>query len=200
MTSAPLTLGWLVVLLATTRNQRKLSPRGRGRVLRRASTNLRHLRRRPHRVLFTSLLWFDGAANRPYLPLSIVLMAPAENRMGSARWMATGLAAHVGATYVSQSYLRRSIRRSAAPVHLGNARDVGVSYFMLGIVGRMTGYLPQPWRFRSQVAGAGVLVANLAVNPTFTELGHLSAFHVGVLAGGAESRWSKRCQQAAENG
>ncbi|TPG34932.1 rhomboid-like protein [Mycolicibacterium hodleri] len=190
LTSAPLTVGWLVVLAVTTRNQRKLSPKGRGRVLRRESTNLRHLRRDPHRVLFTSLLWFDGADSRPYLPFSVGLMAPAESRLGSARWLTTGLAAHVGATYVSQSYLRWRIRRSTVSAGLGNSRDVGVSYFMLGIAGRMTGHLGQPWRFRSQAAGTGALVANVAVNPTFTELGHLSAFLVGILTARAESRWS----------
>ncbi|HYO02178.1 MAG TPA: rhomboid-like protein [Mycobacterium sp.] len=102
LASAPLTLGWLVVLLVTTRNQRKLSPRGRGRVLRRASTNLRHLRRDPHRVLLTSMLWFDGAAARPYLPLFIVLLAPAERRLGSAR--TPGLA--VGSSGIAGSVAR----------------------------------------------------------------------------------------------
>ena len=192
VTSAPLTVGWLVILAVTTRNQRKLSPRRRRRVLRRESTNLTHLRRDPHRVLFTSLLWFDGADSRPYLPLSVGLMAPAESRLGSARWLTTGLAAHVGATIISQGYLRWRIRRSAAPVGLGNARDVGVSYFMLGIAGRMTGQLLQPWRLRSQAAGTGALMANVAVNPTFTELGHLSAFLVGTVTGPAEDRWSAR--------
>ncbi|MBJ7337023.1 hypothetical protein [Mycolicibacterium sp.] len=54
----------------------------------------------------------------------------------------------------------------------------------------MTGHLVQPWGFRSRAAGAGLLVANYAINPTFTELGHLSAFLVGVMTGGVESRWS----------
>jgi hypothetical protein len=177
-----LTIAWLLVLLATTRSQRRLTPRARRRILRRQSTNLDHLRQDPQRVLLTSLLWFDGAATRPYAPLSVLLLAPAERRLGSARWLATGLATHVGATYLSQGYLRRSIRRSRQPASATSARDVGVSYFMLGVAGRMTAELSPPWRSRSQVAGAAALVANVAITPTFDEVGHLSAFLIGLVA------------------
>jgi hypothetical protein len=150
-------------------------------VLRRESTNLRHLDRDPHRVLLTSLLWIDGVSSWPYVPLFLLLMAPAERKMGSARWLATGLAAHVGATYVSQGYLRRSIRRARASVRLRHASDVGVSYFLWGIAGKMTASAPPQWRLRSRAVGVAVLAANVAVTPTFTEVGHLSAFVIGML-------------------
>jgi hypothetical protein len=188
LTYAPLTALWFGVLVVTTRRQVTLSPHGRRRVLRRASTNLEQLQRDPHRVLFTSLLWFDGAHAYPYLPLTIGLLAPAEHRLGSARWLLTGLLAHIGATYASQGAVQWSIRRYGTSPELSRARDVGVSYFMLGVAGRMTAELRPRWRRRSRVGGTVGLAANLAVNPKFTEFGHLSAFLLGLAAGSAESR------------
>jgi len=63
-----------------------------------------------------------------------------------------------------------------------NARDVGVSYFMLGTAGILTGYLRRPGQRRWQIAGASALAVNAIVRPTFTEVGHLTAFLVGMAA------------------
>jgi hypothetical protein len=172
----------LLVLLVTTRRQRAASPRRRRRLLQRESTNLHHLRREPHRVLLTSLLWLDDTRWWPYLVTYLLVVAPAERRMGSWRWLGIGSAAHVGATVVSQGLLRRRIRRSAARRRYANARDVGVSYFLLGIVGALSGYLVRPWRLRTQGALTAALALNVAVRPTFTEVGHLSAFAIGLVA------------------
>ena len=71
-----------------------------------------------------------------------------------------------------------------------DARDVGVSYFVLGVAGTLSGYVRPPWQSRSQVSAVAALGVNAAVRPTFTEVGHLTAFIVG-LAGhpaGARSR------------
>jgi hypothetical protein len=65
---------------------------------------------------------------------------------------------------------------------LVNARDVGVSYFVLGVAGALTGYVRPHWRSRSQAAGVAALAGNAALRPTFTEVGHLTAFVVGLAA------------------
>lgn len=180
--SAPLTWGWLLVLLITSRIQNTVTARRRRRLLQGASTNLHHLRRDPHRVLFTSLLWMDGRQWWPYVPLYASVVAPAERRLGSARWLATGLAAHVGGTVISQAYLRRRIRRRGEATNLEHAVDVGVSYFALGIAGALTGYARRPWRSRTRAAVTAALTVNAAARPTFTEVGHLSAFLIGLVS------------------
>lgn len=182
--SAPLTFVWLLVLFLTTRVQRSAGRRGSRRIQKRHSTNLRRLRDEPWRVLVTSLFWLDDRRWWPYVPVFVGIVAPAERQLGWRRWLLVGVAAHVIATYVGQSYLRRSIRKGNAPRRLVNARDVGVSYFVFGVVGASSGYIERPWRSRCQVAGLSALAVNAAVRPTFTEVGHLTAFGVGLAASG----------------
>jgi hypothetical protein len=180
--SAPLTFAWLLVLLVTTRIQRSAGPRVSRRIQRRNSTNLRRLRREPSRVLMTSLLWLDDHKWWPYVPIFVALVAPAERRLRWWRWLLVGFAAHVIGTYVGQSYLRLLIRKGRAPTRLVNARDLGVSYFGFGVAGTLSGYVERSWRLPCQLAVLAALVGNVAIRPTFTEVGHLTAFVVGLAA------------------
>ena len=180
--SAPLTFAWLLVLFVTTRIQRSAGRRGSRRIQRRHSTNLRRLRSEPSRVLAKSLFLTDDRRCWPYVPMFVAVVAPAERRLRWWRWLLVGIAAHVIATYVGQGYLRHSISRARAPRRLVNARDVGVSYFVLGVAGTLSGYVQRPWRSRCQVAALAALTGNAALRPTFTEVGHLTAFVVGLTA------------------
>lgn len=180
MKVAPLSLAWLAILFVTTRRQQRAGERGARQLQRRHSTNLRRLDREPSRVLVSSLFWLDDRVWWPYVPLFAGVVAPAERRLGWWRWLAIGSTAHVVATYASQSLLARSIRKGTVPTKLTNARDVGVSYFVLGVAGALSGYVERRWRVRSQVVATSGLVVNAAVRPTFTEFGHLTAFVVGV--------------------
>jgi rhomboid family protein len=180
--SAPLTFAWLFVLFVTTRIQRSAGRRGSRRIQRRHSTNLRRLGSEPSRVLAASLFWLDGRMWWPYVPMFVGVVAPAERRLRWWRWLLIGMAAHVLGTYVGQGHLRWSMRRGEAPRRLVNARDVGVSYFVLGVSGTLTGYVRRRRRTRYQVAAVAALAGNAALRPTFTEVGHLTAFLVGLAA------------------
>lgn len=179
---APLSYAWLLVLLVTSRVQRSAGHRGSRRIQRRNSTNLRRLRSEPSRVLTTSLFWLDDHRWWPYIPVFAGVVAPAERRLRWWRWLLVGLSAHVVGTYVSQSYLRLLIGKGRAPQRLENARDVGVSYFVLGVAGTLSGYVHPPWRSGTQAAAVLALAGNAAARPTFTEIGHLTAFLVGLAA------------------
>ena len=179
---APLSFGWLAVLFVTTRVQRSAGRRGARRIQRTHSTNLRRLRTEPSRVLAASLFWLDDRRWWPYVPAFVCVVGPAERRLRWWRWLVVGLGAHVVGTYVGQSYLRLLIRRNRAPGRLVDARDVGVSYFLLGVAGALSGYVRPPWRSRSQLTALGALAVNTALRPTFTEVGHLTAFAVGLAA------------------
>jgi hypothetical protein len=182
MKAAPLSLVWLAILFVTTRIQRSAGRRKAKQIQRTYSTNLRRLDNEPSRVLAASLFWLDDRQWWPYVPVFAGVVAPAERRLGWWRWLLVGVGAHVIGTYVGQSYLRLLIRRGRAPRRLVDARDVGVSYFVLGVAGALTAYVRPPWRTRSRLAGLGTLAVNAAVRPTFTEVGHLTAFAVGVAA------------------
>jgi hypothetical protein len=178
--SAPLTFAWLLILFITTRIQRSAGRWGSRRIQRAHSTNLRRLRTEPTRVLVTSLFWLDERKWWPCVPVFAGVVAPAERRLHWWRWLFVGVAAHVIGTYVAQGYLRLMIRMGRAPWRLVAARDVGVSYFVFGTAGALSGYVPPPWRSGCQVATVAVLFANFAIRPTFTELGHLTACLVGL--------------------
>ena len=179
---APLSFSWLAILFVTTRIQRSAGRAKAKQIQRANSTNLRRLDVEPSRVLAASLFWLDDQRWWPYVPVFVGVVAPAERRLGWWRWLLVGIGAHTVGTYVGQSYLRLLIRRGRAPERLVNARDVGVSYFLLGVAGALTGYVTRPWRSRSQLTALVALTANAAARPTFTEVGHLTAFAVGLAA------------------
>ncbi len=182
VSGAPLSYSWLAILFVTTRIQRSAGRRRAKEIQRVNSTNLRRLDNEPRRVLVASLFWTDDHRWWPYVPAFVGLVAPAEHRLRWWRWLFVGLSAHIIGTYVGQSYLRLLIRRRKAPKRLVNARDVGVSYFLLGVAGALSGYVQPPWRARGQVGAVAALTANAIARPTFTEVGHLTAFTVGLAA------------------
>ncbi|MFY9921188.1 MAG: rhomboid-like protein [Mycobacterium sp.] len=57
-----------------------------------------------------------------------------------------------------------------------------MSYFVLGVAGALTGYVRPPMRSRSQLMAVTALTGNAVLRPTFTEVGHLTAFVVGLAA------------------
>jgi hypothetical protein len=61
-----------------------------------------------------------------------------------------------------------------------DARDIGVSYFVVGIVGVLTYHVPPRWRWRYVIATLVVFGAFLAVKRDFTNLGHFCALLIGL--------------------
>ncbi|MGW5381006.1 rhomboid-like protein [Nocardia sp. NPDC003963] len=180
--SAPWTFSWLTFLLATTVVQHLVSPDELQRLLGERSTNLHHLESDPVHVLVVSLLWIDGAAWLPYLLFFCVFHAPAERWLGSLRWAVVGLSAHIGATYLSEGILALAIRHGYADPGMIDVRDIGVSYFLAGVVGVLTYHVARPWRWPYLGAILGWFAVPLLLDPTFTALGHFSALLLGLAA------------------
>lgn len=178
--SAPLTYGWLAVLLATTLVQHQLPAPTLRRLLQSTSTNIHHLASDPLRVLFQSLLWIDGRYWWPYLLIFTVFLAPAERWLGHLRWVVVGVLCHVGATYLSEGYLYWSIHQAAASSRLIDARDVGVSYFVVGIAGALFYRIPRRWRWGYLAMLTGLVAGALLYQTNFTSLGHLCALFLGL--------------------
>jgi hypothetical protein len=182
--SAPLTYSWLGVLLVTTIIQRNLTKREYRTWIVDGSTNIHHLLKDPLEVLIYSLLWIDGRYWTPYLVLFTLFLAPAERWLGQLRWTTVGLTAHVVATYISEGLLDLAIDFHQAPHRLVRATDIGVSYFLVGVMAVLTYHIASPWRW-------GYLAVLLLIfgfplaridshNPDFTALGHFTSLLIGL--------------------
>jgi hypothetical protein len=181
VSSAPLTYVWLIVLLITTIIQHSLSRRELHTLLIHQSTNIHELATDPLEVLFTSLFWIDGRYWTPYLVLFTLFLAPAEQWLGKIRWLTVGLTAHVGATYLSEGMLYLAIQHHLAPEHLVHARDIGVSYFLVGVIAVLAYRIAQPWRWGYLAILVTIFTVPLVIHLTFTAIGHFSAIFIGLL-------------------
>lgn len=181
VSSAPLTYVWLIVLLITTIIQHDLTRRELRTVLIHGSTNIHHLATDPLQVLFSSLLWIDGRYWTPYLVLFTLFLAPAEHWLGEIRWLTVGLTAHIGATYISEGLLYLAIQHHQAPERLVHARDIGVSYFMVGVIAVLAYHIAPPWRWGYLAVLIAVFTVPLIIHLNFTAIGHFSAIFIGLL-------------------
>lgn len=182
VSGAKLTFAWLTLLAMTTVVQNILPRMHLRELLHHESTNLHHLAANPVRVLITSLLWTDGYAFWPYLVMFCLFLAPAERRLGSLRFVIVGLTAHVLATYLSEGYLYWQIQEAMISPRYLNARDVGVSYFIVGTMGVLTYFIARPWRWWYLGAAVVWFAVPVAVSDAFTPVGHLCALLIGLAA------------------
>jgi hypothetical protein len=180
VSSAPLTYTWLVVLLITTSIQHHLPRRELHIVLVDGSTNIHHLLTDPLEVLAFSLLWIDGRYWTPYLVLFTLFLAPAEQWLGRKRWLTVGLTAHIGATYLSEGLRYLAILQHLEPARLVYARDIGVSYFLVGVIAMLAYRIAPPWRWGYLAVLIGIYTAPLISHPSFTAIGHFSAIFIGL--------------------
>ena len=178
--TAPLTYSWLIVLLITTMVQHSMHARRLRALLEKNSTNLHHLASDPIRVLIQSLWWIDGRYWLPYLVVFTLFLAPAERWLGWLRWLVVGLLCHVGATYLSEGYLYWRIEEAITSPRLIDARDIGVSYFVVGIVGVLTYRIARPWRWVYLATALVVFGGVLVVKHDFTNVGHVCALLIGL--------------------
>jgi hypothetical protein len=144
------------------------------------STNIHELATDPLQVLLTSLFWIDGRYWTPYLLLFTLFLAPAEQWLGKIRWFTVGLTAHVGATYLSEGLLYLAIQHHLAPEHLVHARDIGVSYFMVGVIAVLAYRIAPPWRWGYLAVLVTAFTVPLFIHLTFTAIGHFSAIFIGL--------------------
>ncbi len=185
VSGAPLTYTWLSVLAITTTIQHLLSGRRQlHSMLLHHSTNIHGLARDPLDVLFSSLLWIDGRHLEPYLLLFTLFLAPAEHWLGHLRWLTVGLSAHILSTYISEGMLYFAIEERDASERLVNARDIGVSYFLVGIIAVLSYHIARPWRW----GYLGVLfliftfplLAMDRIELNFTAIGHFTSILIGL--------------------
>jgi hypothetical protein len=176
---APATFIWLVILTVTTYLISRINPAFRDHFLRQRSTNLHELGRNPIRVLVSSAMWIDGGGLWIYYVLYNVFHVPAERMLGTGRWFAVVVAAHVGATYLSEGAVYWEIRHGYLPYQAIYTLDVGVSYALAGVQAVLAYLIAKPWCYLYACALLGYYGYRLVAGNTFTDLGHFSAVLIG---------------------
>ncbi|MCV7075290.1 rhomboid-like protein [Mycobacterium szulgai] len=184
VSSAPLTYLWLLGLVATTIAQHVLTGYQLHTVLLHRSTNIHALATDPLGVLFSSLLWIDGRSLEPYLLLFTLFLAPAEQWLGHLRWLTVGLTSHIVATYASEGLLYLAIELHDASERFVRAHDIGVSYFLVGVMAVLTYHIARPWRWGYLavlflIFGFPVIAMD-RIELSFTAIGHFAALLIGL--------------------
>lgn len=178
--SAPGTYVWLLILGANTFALVHMSPRMRKYFLFTHSTNLEQLRHHPIKVLITSAFWTETPSFLFWFLVFNLFSVPVERWLGTRRWLAVVAIAHVGATLVSQGTVNVLINAGVMSRHNAFVLDIGVSYAVSGAVGMLTWFLARPLRWY-YLGGAAAFYAYLLISDSdFTNLGHLTAFLIGL--------------------
>ena len=178
--AAPGTFVWLLVLGLNTFALVRMSPRMRRYFLFTHSTNLDQLQHHPIRVLITSAFWTETPSFLLWFVLFNLFHVPVERWLGTWRWLAVAVIAHVGATLVSEGTVDVLINTGALPHRTAYALDIGVSYALAGSVGVLTWFFARPLRWYYLGAATLFFVLLLIGSWDFTSLGHITAFLIGV--------------------
>jgi hypothetical protein len=181
----PGTLLWLAAIGVTSTLAERMSGADLDQVLVSQSTNLANLASRPLEVMVGSALW-DGHPAWWFLVMFGLFHARVERWLGTARWLAVVLGAHVIGTLVSQGYVELAIWHGALPATMATTDDYGVSYTLAGAIAVLA-YRLSPvargWYVAMVLAiYTGPFWAQPLSSATFTDLGHLTAVLVGLSA------------------
>jgi hypothetical protein len=177
---APGTYIWLAILFVTTVVIRAVDPHTADRILERHSTNLHYLSQQPVRVLITSAFYIAGGGWWFYFVLYNIFHVPAERWLGTRRWLAVLLIAHVGATYISEGVLYWAIQHGMAPEKARFTLDYGVSYALAGIEAVLVYLIAKPWRYVYLVGLLFFYGLGVVQSRDFTSIGHFTAVLLGL--------------------
>ena len=177
--NAPATFAYLAVLSITTWVLLGSSDRVARLLLLQDSTSLHQFRIDPIKVLIRSAFWAPGYEFLASAVLFAVILAPAEQWLGTRRLVTVFASGHVLATLGAATALWLSIRYGWSSKRLENTVDVGVSYGFAAVAAIFTFRLPGKWRWWFATALVAVAIAALLSSQTFTDVGHLVALAIG---------------------
>lgn len=180
MRSAPGTFTYLFVLVITTWVLQTSSSRIADELLLARSTNLHHLVSDPMRVLFGSAFWVSGGSELLLTAvLFTVIVAHVEQWLGTARTVTIFFVGHIGATLLVALWLWASLNFTVVRSPVINAQDVGASYGFAALAAVLTYRISRPKRWLYVVAACTIAGIDLAVEPSFTNWGHVLSLAIG---------------------
>ncbi|RDI62983.1 rhomboid-like protein [Nocardia pseudobrasiliensis] len=180
----PVTYAYVAALIAVAVSLSVMTDSMQNKIVLHASTNLHNLLRGHFGTLFSSALVIgDNSAALVIIPLLVSLLALAELRFGAWQVIRIFLAGHIGATLLVALGLWVAVEAGWLPVDITRAEDVGISYGALALIGAFFALLPHRWRPTWAITWLAVAVAGVVMGRTFTNVGHLLAVSIGLLAG-----------------
>ncbi|MFC0599546.1 rhomboid-like protein [Streptomyces palmae] len=177
----PFTLGYTLLLIATSLYADLGDPAAVHALRAGSSTDVSHLADRPLLVLPASGAWVVGGIRSPYLLVFLLVMGALERRIGGLRAAGIFLFGHVGATMLTELPVAVSVAVGHLPASSLRRMDYGISYGLLAGAAALAGLL-RPRVRAALLAAAGVLlgVALVRLSDPVTDWGHLLALLAGL--------------------
>lgn len=172
--------GWLCRRVHGVHGPAAGVPRGwLEQILAYSSTNVQRLSSQPVRTILSSAFWVadEGHGYFLYLGAFVLVVARAEQRLGSRRLLTIAFGTHVLASLVMVAAEAVAIGTSLAPASLASTTDVGVSYVLVGGSVAAAATLPP----RSRTVALAALTVAVGV-PLLLDRGLWDAGHVVALA------------------
>ncbi|HET9655973.1 MAG TPA: rhomboid-like protein [Kineosporiaceae bacterium] len=145
-----------------------------------SSTNLANLRAHPPFVLVVSAFVEPSVWQLWILVPLLLAYAELQRWLGRAAVVITAVLGHVGATLFVSTILAAGIAHGRIALSVRNATDVGVSYGLVAVLGLLTARIPRRWRPWYVIGLTLGFVVSLLGWRSFTELGHFSAWVIGL--------------------
>lgn len=145
-----------------------------------SSTNLANMAAHPFAVLVLSAFVVSPAAGLVLLIPVVVAYGELQRWLGRAATIVVVVFGHVGATLVVMTLEIAALHRRLVGFDIVVKPDVGVSYGLFAVIGVLLARLPQRWRMPYGIACLLLLVLLLIVDFGFTNVGHASAWLIGV--------------------
>lgn len=188
-----LTVGYAAALIAVSTVLLLLGPRVHDQVIRHASTNLHNLAHGRVGTLLGSAFVIDEGPFYVWLPGLVCLLALAELLWHSSRVAVVFVVGHIGTTLLVAAGLVAAVKLGWLPLSISRAKDVGMSYGAVAVLGALTAAIPQRWRPAWIGWWLAVGVAVAAVGAEFTDAGHSIALALGMLVAtrfGKPAQWT----------
>lgn len=148
-----------------------------------SSTNLHNLQTKPVFVLLLSAFVVSSPWGLWLLPVLIWVYGAAQRWLGRSATVLVALFGHVFATVFVGALLTAGIAHHQLSRSIAREPDVGVSYGLAALGGLLVFRLP-PGRRRVAIAVVTLpLLGLVAAARTFTDLGHLVAWGIGLAIG-----------------
>jgi hypothetical protein len=167
-----------------------------GRIVINSSTNLQNLRGKPLDVLVLSAFVLESPWSLWILPVLVVVFGAAQRWLGRAATVLVAASGHVFGTLFVALLVNTGIAHHQLSRRLADEPDVGVSYGLAALLGLLAFRLGARWRPRVVLAGTAVLILVLVLSQTFTDLGHLVAWTIGLSTGLVGTRMAAASAQA----
>jgi len=179
---------YLLIVASSSRVLAGVDPATRQRMVLASSTNLHNLGSGHLEVLLASAAITDRPLGVPGWSVASVALVGAEALWGPGWTTTVFLLGHVGGSLLVAAGLTALQRLGVLPATTTRAADVGISYGLLAVLGAHAADLP-PRRPALYAAGGLALLGGVAATSrTFTDAGHLTAFALGLGAGGLRRR------------